>query len=186
MWPLCGLSFCSSFFSYFITSSNRQPCISEKTYYISNFSSLQSPILLLIRMMCNACFCLFALVWRDRKLWLLSFSGFLSFFFFFVFYLVFPWPREGAHVAKTFVLPYIYFFSLNTTVLLHCFLLTLSFCAFQFICLHPAFASDTVGTEFWAREKQQQRDVYFFPFYSLAFCLLGDGSPFFCFSPCLA
>lgn len=99
----------------------------------------------------------------------------------FIFCLVIPWLRE-VHAAKAFVLLYILPPPpLNTTVLLHRFLLTLSFCAFQlFICLHPAFASDTVGTEFWARKSN--RDISVFPFYSFCFCLLGDGSQFFCFS----
>lgn len=64
------------------------------------------------------------------------------------------------HAAKAFVLPYIPRSPPLTTTVPLCFSLMLSFCAFQlFICLHRAFASDTVGTE---QEKNQQRHSLFF------------------------
>lgn len=118
--------------------------------------------------MCNICFCLFTHSCEETEN-----CGCSRLCLFFCF---FPWLRE-VHVAPKPLSYHTFFFLLNTTVLLHRFSLTLSFCAFQlFICLHPAFASDTVGTELWARKKKPTETFAFFLFTRSTSALLGDGS----------
>lgn len=150
-----------AFSSHFVTSRNQRLCIAI-------FCLLHSWFCFII-MWCvtsvSAC-----LRTRARRQKIVVALVCASFFVFFHDWERCMWPQS-------LCLTILFFFLLNTTVLLHRFSLTLSFCAFQlFICLHPAFASDTVGTELWARKKKPTETFAFFLFTRSTSALLGDGS----------
>lgn len=143
-----------------------------------NFLSLASLIFLHNCVMCNTCFCLFMHLCKETEN-----CGCFNL----CFYLLFSctMTERGACSQSLCLIIHSSPPPLNTTVLLHHSLLTLSFCAFQlFICLHPAFASDTIGTEFWAR-KIQQRHCHFFFLLALLLCAWWWQSVLLFLSPCL-